>query len=442
MLKLNFAWKVTLFLTTACFASSWAYSTADEEMPAPTKATKSPGKSVKTKTATAERMGPPVPAGMQETRVTASGDDGESKYEIEKYRFSKDHDQFERLVFQLRVDGAGAKAPAIVVKQNSGKEETEALVSVLYVSLVGAIPEATINESFSSKSQLLGPLTILSDPKSGFTLRINLKKGNTKLDAFWLQSPSRLVMDVFPENSPRAKGVKLESKAWKRIPTTSNGRKKGQSEFVCFPSKEQLNATVTYEVVTSEDTLIDKKEMKIALDGTKAHLMESEISCFPSVDQLSAKISFNPIKETAVPPMVEMSKPTPTGKDAVNSIPKSPSVSLTPQTTAAPSVNAQAPVPAPNPVKPNASPSLITNVRLAPVPAPAAAKAATPAPGTPMAVDDEDSDDEDSGAKTPPPARTTSSTSPSAPSKNALAPDLGSNASAIRNLLPPVSTGR
>ncbi len=173
----------------------------------------------------------------------ATPDEGAfAKFEIKKFRFRRNSGKnFERLVIEFAKKSGNSRPVVRIDAPNTGKDAT---IEIDQASLVGAIPEALINDSYVPRSHFLGPVSINTDgPSSGFTIRTFLKSP-VSVDAFWLDHPARLVLDVFPANSPRVAG---------RVPEPSDrsiaSTKAGESEdgpIVCYPVSSAVSAQVMF----------------------------------------------------------------------------------------------------------------------------------------------------------------------------------------------------
>jgi len=243
------------------------------------------------------------------------------KGEIKRFRFQRHAKQdFERLVMEFGGNGKGA-VPTVKVTPQAG--EKNAQISVDGFTLVGAIPEAAMNESFGGRSKYLGALALNTDKADSLFIKTNLKDAKVQIDAFWLESPSRLVVDAFPASSPRAAGpAVLEDRgtassatvkpaaptehaanhataaehkaevAGPAMPATHASKKKGhhnKSQFVCYATNSQVVASVSYEDPTT------KTGMSIETDGTTVTSPNStnqdRVACFPKNSFLKAKIT-------------------------------------------------------------------------------------------------------------------------------------------------------
>lgn len=146
--------------------------------------------------------------------VLSAGENSPDKFEIRKFRFGRYKIQnYERLVLEFAQKEGTAKPSLKVVANPSGKE---AAIHVDPISLVGAIPEAAINDSYYTRSRFLGPVSINTDDPGSLMIRMFFKQRVASPDVFWLESPHRLVIDVFPGHSPRRHGLNAVSRNWKR----------------------------------------------------------------------------------------------------------------------------------------------------------------------------------------------------------------------------------
>src|SRR5687768_6859128 len=92
------------------------------------------------------------------------------EFEIKSYRFNHHENlNFERLVLEFKTKGHLAQIPSVrAVPSSSGKET---VIHVGKIVLVGAIPEASINDSYTRKSSFIGPVSLNTDTGSGFSIR-------------------------------------------------------------------------------------------------------------------------------------------------------------------------------------------------------------------------------------------------------------------------------
>lgn len=251
--------------------------------------------------------------------------------EIKRFRFQRHaKHNFERLVIEF---GGQSKSTAPNVKVSPNPAEKSVSVNVSNLTLVGAIPEAAMNESFVPQSKYLGAIHINTDSGSSVTIKVGLKDASLKGDAFWLQSPSRLVIDAFPGNSPRVSGPAVlashpvaapigptltketkgatppasvkaaidgnakapleaaaDTKPSKRL---LSANKKVLRDYICFPVNAQVMTSISYESANGDS---EKIAMRLETDGTPAtppSVTSSDgIACYPRSSQVKALISF------------------------------------------------------------------------------------------------------------------------------------------------------
>lgn len=215
--------------------------------------------------------------------------------EIRKYRFSRHTDRgFERLVIEFDHLGTDGTKPDL--KTESLNHEAKITVGSAHLS--GVIPESEINRSYLTNSRLLGAISISAE-KSSFRVVTSLKKSAT-VEAFWLEKPARLVVDVFPVDRAAFNATsrrRVASNTPKPASVTTHESTTG--DVYCFPAGTQLQATVGFgkkEAAGAElagtgngaDTLgIGTTGTGNGLDGS-----ENSIVCFPSTARLLPQISF------------------------------------------------------------------------------------------------------------------------------------------------------
>lgn len=203
--------------------------------------------------------------------------------EIRKFRFSKHKSfEFERLVIEFRTKTGGNDAP--LVKLVTGAGPTEASVVVNQVELVGAIPEAAINDSYDSKSEFLGPISInTDDPNRDVAVRVFVRDPKLKVDAFWLNAPARLVVDAYPEDSARSRRGRFVAQ---RSPSRGLASVDSENEVICYPAASQLVATVRFF----------QNQEKRPDDHGYTHFGSSNpngpIVCFPAKARVVADVGF------------------------------------------------------------------------------------------------------------------------------------------------------
>ncbi|MFM8316453.1 MAG: hypothetical protein ACKOA8_19405, partial [Deltaproteobacteria bacterium] len=239
------------------------------------------------------------------TSLFASSD--EVELQIKKFRFNRHMKLgFERLVIEFSSKANGKSTPVIrILPDKSGKETT---VHVSQASLVGAIPESAINDSYVKKSQYFGPISINSDSTSGFDIRTFIKQSHSIVDAFWLEKPSRLIVDVFTKSSDRAQGPnmvlkratasvasknptaiesgKVEPEGSKAMPSSvdwTKSEKPGDEAVLCFPANTQVKANIGFEKSAEAPVVpanIDNTYAKTASNG------QDMIVCYPKGAQV------------------------------------------------------------------------------------------------------------------------------------------------------------
>lgn len=165
------------------------------------------------------------------------------KLEIKKFRFSRHKKRnFERLVIEFAVKEHRGTAPEVKVMPNDGREAN----IIVDAYLVGAIPEALINDSYVPKSEFLGPVSINTDgPGAGFNIRAFMKD-KVASDAFWMEKPSRLIIDAFPENSPRSSGREEPQYSQRNVASQPQAVEAQMPPIVCFPVTAQVSASVDF----------------------------------------------------------------------------------------------------------------------------------------------------------------------------------------------------
>lgn len=221
-------------------------------------------------------------------------DDNLPRVEIKKFRFRRHNKKnFERLVIEFNEKDADRLPHITTVPAVNGKE---ASIQIERVSLVGAIPEALINDSYVSRSKFLGPVSISTDgPVKGFVIRTFLKEP-VGVDAFWLAKPGRLVLDVFPSTSARTQGRVPESEfreiARIRPPQEIAPQKtEDPNQIVCYPINAAVSATVMFHAKANSGPG-QADHLPLGFGGT-AQTPEPVI-CFLASSQVVASVAFKP----------------------------------------------------------------------------------------------------------------------------------------------------
>jgi len=364
--------------------------------------------------------------------LPSSAKDTTARLEIKSYRFHRHGQEFERLV--LEFTGA-MKKPEIKISEAG---EHASLITIEKAGLSGAIPEAAINDTFSTKASYLHAISIESEtPSAGFSLKAEMKGEGSQLDAFWLNSPPRLVMDFFPQTSPRATNRHPAETAVARHKSQGKAAGKtrdGIGEVLCFPSNSQVAASVGYGK--------GNVPVSININGKAADDVSDDegISCFPSSKRVRAVVSYHRVSEAPVnrptTAPVQISTPSAKPSPAVTEIKPSPANALPTFTNAAPTIPAAIAEPTAPPMpksdipKPPGLPPLSLGGGDT---APARNTSSSPLPGLPPL-----------GGSTPSSAGSPPS---SGPTSGGLLPPLGSppsgnapaSGSSLNSLLPPLN---
>jgi len=244
----------------------------------------------------------------------ASGDP-QAEFQIKKFRFNRHLKLgFERLVLEFSSKGGSKESPTIrLVPDNLGKETT---IHVSKASLVGAIPESSINEAYTKKSQYFGPISINTDTTAGFEVRTFTKQSRSIVDAFWLQNPPRLIVDVFPKDSDRAMGpnvVQKRSTASVAVepshPAEQHGHpssvpaksgkdwtemeKPGDDAILCFPANAQVRANIGFEKGVGRAGTNVAEGIDNTFGAAAAGTPDT-IVCYPKGAQVTPLLKFQP----------------------------------------------------------------------------------------------------------------------------------------------------
>lgn len=210
-----------------------------------------------------------------------------SQIQIKKFRFHQHLGaDFERLVLEFTQKGAGLPNVRVLPLQN-GKE---ASLNIGEATLIGAIPEATINDSYSKTSRYIGPISINNDnPSLGFTIRTFVKNPTVSIDAFWLKSPTRLIVDVYPKGSLRANGPDvLKHSASRRLASTKKGGLAPNRNVICFFTAAQVHASLGFELGAAPKAL----NMTVDDSGVN-YAADKNVICYPYSAQAQPKVTFD-----------------------------------------------------------------------------------------------------------------------------------------------------
>jgi hypothetical protein len=154
------------------------------------------------------------------------------RYSIRKHRYSPHGDAgYERFVIEF--DGARRANAAVEVSGGNG----EWVIRVANARLDGAIPESAMNDRTLVGAHVFKSVAIDADGSGrGFSLRFTTKRRDAQLKAFWLESPSRLVIDAYASGIPvaGARGV------------TARRKQKGP-EYFCFNAEAQVGLSTVFQ---------------------------------------------------------------------------------------------------------------------------------------------------------------------------------------------------
>ena len=240
-----------------------------------------------------------------------------AQFELENFRFSP-HKGFERLVLQFKY---GPKKPPELKLKHEGQAFT---IEVDKANLVGAIPEAAINET-SRLARFLGPVTI--ETEGGFNIGVALKGSGSKARAFWLENPHRLVIDASGESGnlasathkpapqsdsdavaaededtiaakavvPKARPVtKTDKRHWRKIKTEMFDK---LWDVACYHTKSAVNPAVSFG--PKKGNFVE--EVPPYPDVPSVQDPDSVI-CFPRTSELTPLVIFrSPHEEDAEP---------------------------------------------------------------------------------------------------------------------------------------------
>lgn len=195
------------------------------------------------------------------------------KYEISKYRFSKKSGKSgERLVIEFSTKNKGSK-PQVKTQFNSSNKSVA--IHIDNASLMGAIPEAMINDTYLPKSNYLGNLNINTDDKESFHLKVALKNSVKDVDAFWLDSPARLVLDISTGTHSTAK----HSEGSSRGIASHEEKKSGKSgKVLCFHADSQVTPAIMFD-------------KKLGIQGQQNGPVDG-IVCYPTAALVDVNVTY------------------------------------------------------------------------------------------------------------------------------------------------------
>jgi hypothetical protein len=237
-----------------------------------------------------------------------------AQLEIRQYRFSRHGGDHDRLVLEFDQKGSGSQnSPTVKVEKWEGESS---LVKLHGAVLLGAIPESLINDSFARKSRFLGNVSLTMDaPESGFSLRVEHKRGGDQVKALWLQNPSRLVIDAYSSgHSADRQASSLQH---------SNPKRPGLDRLMCFPANSKVNLTVSFQAPAPSSD--DIQNIRVNTDGTTLTPAPTPpadaVVCYPRKSFVTASLSFEethrnaaftqtPASETLFAPSAPPARPT------------------------------------------------------------------------------------------------------------------------------------
>lgn len=224
-------------------------------------------------------------------------------YQIKKFRFSRhDKQRFERLVLEFAARGDFEKGPSVRLVPN--ESDSEVTIRVSDAAITGSIPESAINESYANKSRLLGPISLnTDDPSEGFTVKTFFKDSGLTADAFWLESPYRLIIDVYPKGAVRSKGPHVlkstqrnlaseyvEEDSPKLVKASKSDFYRGRDTVLCFPAGSQVSMSIGF---ASQPGGNAKSKVNVDNPGANLPTDPTAIVCYPVAAQLKATIHFH-----------------------------------------------------------------------------------------------------------------------------------------------------
>ena len=224
----------------------------------------------------------------------------QTELNIAKFRFTRfDSSQFERLVIEFL---GSAPSEEVEIKKGEKNNQTDVTLTLNNVSISGSIPEANMNASYRDKKKWIGPLSFNSNPSQKLvSIRTLLSEKDTEIDAFWLNSPTRLVIDVYPKGSPRAQSrdiaapsrkVASMSKAAPKAASkaASNSPTQSQEESVyCFPASAEINPQINFQPWMGSSSVAVKAEPP----SPPSEKSVDYIRCYPAQSRMVPQVYFN-----------------------------------------------------------------------------------------------------------------------------------------------------
>lgn len=222
-----------------------------------------------------------------------------ANFEIKSYRFhSHIRENYDRLVLEMAKIN-GTETPLVKVTNESA---SEALIEIQNAKLVGAIPESSINNSFMATSRYLGPITFNNDsPANSFSIKLWLKKTDSDVDAFWQDAAGKLVVDVYPKNSLRAKGLNQLHDNRNTASVSAPKIKCNNEElpkYLCFPASARVGLKVKFDVSPYLKTKIQAIPVQLGTIATSSSFSSQDaIVCYPSIARVTPSFTFEAFVE-------------------------------------------------------------------------------------------------------------------------------------------------
>lgn len=232
--------------------------------------------------------------------VQAESDAATAQLEINQHRFSRHAGGYDRLVLEFTRKDSNPVAPQIHADQNATGGWN---ISVENATLLGAIPESMINDSFKNKSRFLGEVSVNADSPRGFTVTANLKSGRGKhIESFWLDAPARLVIDSYGSVGHVAE--KRESASVAVAPGQKpvierEAKFPGFAHLICFPATSRVGLTVVFQPEATEGDQMQNYRINTDGIGGSTQPSADAINCYPKKSQIKAALSYEDHKPAA-----------------------------------------------------------------------------------------------------------------------------------------------
>jgi len=199
--------------------------------------------------------------------ITVRADVASDRYTIRQHRYSPHGEAgYERFVLQF--DGGRRSDPAVRVTNESGSW----VVRVANARIDGAIPESAINEKTIAHAHVFRTVAVDTDGSGkGFSLRFTAKRNDAVVKAFWLESPSRLVVDAYASGIPTSSARAVAGQGKKKSP-----------EYFCFTAEAQVGLSTVFQRKFRGDGS-PEVEPPTATSG-------DPIVCYPSAAQVVARV--------------------------------------------------------------------------------------------------------------------------------------------------------